>query len=116
MRATFRIALLAAALLLCGGCMRWASPVRPPIGVLYTHYRAPLTPQASNFLVAGPEGKSYTMAVREPFVTGQGVAWAQAAVQEAAREGGLKKVAYADFEILDILSVYSRFTVHVYGE
>ncbi len=116
MRARLRIAVLAAVLLACGGCFRWSTPVRPPIGLLYTHYKAPLTPDASNFLVDGPEGKSYTMAVREPYFTGQGVAWAQAAIDEAARRGGLKHVAYADFEMLEVLSVYSKFTVHVYGE
>jgi hypothetical protein len=116
MRATIRIAALVGLLLLCGGCFRWATPVRPPIGLLYTHYRAPLTADATDFVVGGPEGKSYTMAIREPFFTGQGVAWAQAAVEDAAREGGLKKVHYADYEMLEVLSVYSRFTVSVYGE
>ncbi len=110
MRAITRIVLLAAVLAACSGCFRWNTPVRPPIGVLYTHYKAPLTPDASNFLVAGPTGKSYTMAIREPYFTGQGVAWADAAIDKAAREGGLKHVAYADYEFLQVLSIYSVFT------
>ena len=103
-------------LLLTGGCFHWTAPVKPPIGILYTHYRAPLSVESTSFVAGGPEGKSYTMAVREPYVTGQGVAWSEAAIQEAARQGGLKKVHYADYEILEVLSVYCKFTVHVYGE
>ena len=116
MRGTIRVAALAALVLLCGGCFRWQAPVKPPIGLLYTHYSAPLSADGTNFAVDGPQGKSYTMAIREPFFTGQGVAWAQAAIQEAARQGGLTKVHYADYEMKEILSVYSRFTVTVYGE
>jgi hypothetical protein len=116
MRATIRLAALAAALLLCGGCFHWTAPVKPPMGILYTHYCAPLSVNSTNFVAGGPEGKSYTMAVRDPYLTGQGVSWAESAIQEAARQGGLKKVHYADYELLEILSFYCRFTVKVYGE
>jgi len=86
------------------------------MGILFTHFSAPLSVESTTFAAGGREGKSYTMAIREPYLTGQGVAWSEAAIQEAARQGGLKKVHYADYEILQILSIYCKFTVHVYGE
>lgn len=116
MGASIRCAILLAVAALCGGCFGWAAPVRPPVGFLFTHYSAPLTANATDFKVEGIKGSSHTFALREPFVTGQGVAWAQAAVEEAARQGGLKKVYYADYEVLNVLSIYGRFTVRVYGE
>jgi len=115
MRATIGLAVLLTALVLCGGCFGWRAPVVPPVGLIYTHYRAPLTADATDFTISGRGGMAHTMTVREPLLTGQGVAWAEAAVREAAQEGGLHSVDYADYEVYSILGVYSRFTVRVYG-
>ena len=53
-------------LLLTGGCFHWTAPVKPPMGVLYTHISAPLSVESTTFVAGGPEGKSYTMAIASP--------------------------------------------------
>ncbi|MHC4789028.1 MAG: TRL domain-containing protein [Planctomycetota bacterium] len=37
-------------------------------------------------------------------------------MEHAARNGGLTKVHYADYEILEILGIFGQFTVRAYGE
>jgi hypothetical protein len=39
-----------------------------------------------------------------------------ASIEAAARQGGLDEVAYADYEMMNVLGVYSEFTVHAYGK
>lgn len=103
-------------LLACAGCTAWQTPVKPPVGVLYTSYRAPLTADVRSVPVSARRGTASTLYVREPFVTGQGFAWEEAGIATAARQGGLTRVHYADYEMLIVLGVFGRFTVHVYGE
>ncbi|MFW6189341.1 MAG: TRL domain-containing protein [Planctomycetota bacterium] len=98
------------------GCAPWRAPVKPPRGLLFTHYSAPLTADAAGRVDAPAHGRSTVWYVREPFFTGRGVAWGEAAVRAAAEEGGVRNVEYADYEVLEILTVFGRFTVHAHGE
>ena len=45
-----------------------------------------------------------------------GVGWGDAALDTAAREAGITTIYYADYEWLEVLGVYRRATVCVYGE
>jgi hypothetical protein len=42
--------------------------------------------------------------------------WGNAALDKAARDAGIQTVYYADYELLDVLGIYKRATVYVYGE
>jgi len=113
MRAITRLLFALLAVLLTAGCAFWRAPVVPPAGLLFTQYRAPLTPQVSGVPVAkkvGTHSTSYFAYFLYSF------AWDDASIEAAARQGGLSKVYYADYEVLSVLGIYARFTVRAYGE
>ena len=44
------------------------------------------------------------------------VGWGDAALDAAARDAGITTICYADYELLEVLGIYKRATVHVYGK
>ena len=113
MRATIRLLFVLLAVLLATGCVSWRAPVVPPAGLLFTQYRAPLTPEVSGVPVAKKVGTHSTRYVGYFLYS---FAWDDASIDAAAKEGGLSKVYYADYEVLNVLGVYAEFTVRAYGE
>jgi hypothetical protein len=111
---------LVASLALAGGCAAtpFRTPVKPPQGGLFNHYKAPLTTNFSGN-PAGPgvrvASQSHTSYFHDVFLTGLNFAWDQNAVRNIARDAGMSEVHYADYEVLNILGIYAKFTVHVYG-
>ncbi len=118
MKATRPLILAAMAVAFSSGCasVNWSAPVQPPRGLLYTHYRAPLTAEIAGVPTGGKTGTASTLYVRDILVTGQGLAWDDASIEKAAREAGIKTVHYADYEILEVLGIFGEFTVRVHGE
>ncbi len=116
MKATQRLLLACAAAALCWGCTTWRAPVEPPPGLLFTHYRAPLTADVAGVPTGGKTGTASTLYVRDPIITGMGIAWADASIEAAAAEGDITKIHYADYEVLSVLGVFGQFTVRVHGE
>ena len=43
------------------------------------------------------------------------VLWDSNAIADAAKQGGIEEICYADFEEFSILGVWNEYTVHVYG-
>jgi hypothetical protein len=116
MKATMCLLALAVLGLLCSGCVVWRAPVVPPGGAIYTHYRAPLTGDVNKAPVSGKTGRASTRYIAYPFSRVLSIAWADASIKEAAQNGGLTRVEYADYEILQVFGVYAEFTVTVHGE
>jgi len=127
MRATKRLLLAAAAMAaLCAGCsslgaqdprlLSWKAPIEPPGGLLYTSYCAPLTGDVNKVHVGGKMGQAKTRYIAYPFSRALSVAWADASIKEAAKNGGLTKVEYADYEGFWVLGVYAELQVTVHGE
>ncbi len=117
MRATVFLAGAVALALLCTGCAApWRAPVKPPSGLLYTHYKAPLTGDVNKVQVGGKTGIATARHLAYPFSQVLSIAWADASIKEAARNGGLTKVDYADYEGLWVLGVYAELTVTVHGQ
>lgn len=56
------------------------------------------------------------MYIRDIFFTGLDVAFDDASIQKAAKNGGLSKIYYADYEAKSVLGVFGMFTTKVYGE
>lgn len=130
--------LIAGAVLLLCGCFP-KTPVRPPSGVIYSSYKAPLqvnfmekqsaqtptdasapsgTGATAAFAptnVGGKVGISETKYLYIPFV-GLSFGWEDAAIKKAAENGGLKKVYFADYETFWVLGIYCNFKVYAYGE
>jgi len=113
----FRGLLLAAVVGLVGTCSAAtpAAPFKPPEGLLFNHQKAPL--QLKNL-----QGVSVNQAHGQASCTGflqyymLWLAWGDASVEAAAREGGLARVDYVDYEYFSILNgFFGRTTIHVYG-
>lgn len=118
----FALALAVTAVVLplsgCAGWTLYSAPVKPPQGALFVDVKAPLTAEFN----ATPVGadlkkvsKTKTGFFRDFIFTGGTMAWDDVAIAEIARRGGIEEVAYADYELFNILGIYGTFTVNVYG-
>ena len=116
MKARTCLPALALMMLASSGCIAWRTPVQPPRGLLYTHYRAPLTAETTELTVRSKVGTASTLYVGVPTMAALSVGWQTAAVEAAAGEGGLTQVDYADYEIMEILGAFGKLTVRAYGE
>jgi hypothetical protein len=92
-----------------GGCLQ--APVVPPQGAIFTAWRAPLDTDMDPTQLPQKSGEASTHSVLGL------VAWGDAGVSAAARNGRLTKIHHADYEFLSILfGIYTQFTLVVYGE
>jgi hypothetical protein len=108
-------------LLFLAGCASpVAAPVEPPYGGVFSLYSAPLE---TNFEATPVGSKVGTIEMRHfeiPYNTSGSrlpvATWASAAIAEAAANGGIQRIHYADYEVLGVLGVYFQLTVRVYGD
>ena len=107
----FTLALLSG----CGGSMAYITPVRPPMGILVTHYSAPLSTDFEDTPVCTKEGRASTFYVRDPLFTGLDFAWDNADIETAMSNGGLSVVEYADYRYTQVLFIFGKFTVVAKG-
>ena len=101
----------------CGlGAMAYRAPVEPPKGAIVTVYKAPLTIDLKETRVCRKMGYASSYYIRDIFITGLGFAWGEADLNAAAQQGNLKRVEYADYELVQVLSIFGKFTVVAWGE
>jgi hypothetical protein len=113
MRRIKLLVLVAFASGVCCGCAGFRAPVIPPHGIIFTKYSAPLTvPVSKTPATGGKVGKASTIYVGFYL----DVATGDASIQAAAKEGGISKIYYADYEIVEVLGIFWQFTIKVYGE
>ncbi len=110
--------LLIAVSCLSGCAMNYISPVKPPMGGMVTVVKAPLTydfdkTPCNQNLVKVSQNQTYY--VHDILLTGMNIAWDGVDIPMIARKGGLTKVYYADYEFLNVLGVFAKYTVNVYG-
>lgn len=103
------LALLSVLVLGATGCA-YSAPVIPPVGMLYSNYDAPLTTEYAGQDVTAKEGMASSMSILGL------VAWGDCSVETAAKAGNLKQVNFADYNYYNVLGIYQKFTVKVYGE
>lgn len=102
----------------CAGLTAYSAPVKPPQGMLFVDVKAPLTAQFNGTPVGAnlkKVSKTHTGFFRDFIFTGGTFAWDDVAISEIARRGGIEEVAYADYELMNILGIYGTFTINVYG-
>lgn len=90
------------------------SPVQPGFGFIYTKQKGPIRGGAQP-VSASKSGSAKTHFVSilwYPIIAG----WENASVEQAARNGGITKVEYAEWEEFSILGTYGEFGVTVYGQ
>ena len=106
---TASLAITAAALLITG-CTRLRAPFQPPVGNVYTNYTAPLGVELTDTKIGPKTGEAKTTSILGL------VAFGDASIQAAAKNGGLKKVYHADYKYFNILGIIKETTVIVNGE
>jgi len=115
-----RKAALAAVLALtaCLGCAGSATlPVAPPIGFLFTRHSAPLETNFEATSVGAKTGVARVHHLYDPILTGLPlVTWGDGSLEQAARNGGISQVNYADYELLSVLGIYVQISVEVSGD
>ena len=102
--------------LLVSGCMAGQMsgmmPGQTP-GLIYTHTWQPLTDDMHRTAVGSASGAGD---VKHLALCMASVAWDSAAIGDIAKKQGLKELYFADLESFSILSIWNRYTVHVYGK
>ncbi len=106
---------LSALVLVClalSGCtgIAWA-PVVPPPGLVFTSYTAPLDVDFDRTEVDDVRtGESGIINILGIICIGD------AGSMDAAREGNLSRVDGADYTMLNVLGIFSKYTTVVYGQ
>lgn len=94
---------------LFAGCMTYKTPIKPPCGFIYTQIRAPLTDEYNKTAIGTRSGSASTIYIL-------GIALDKCDIETAARNGNLKTVNYADYELTSVLGLFARFTVIAHGD
>ncbi len=102
---------LAGLLSITTGCAGiYLAPVMPPPGFLYAEVGAPIDTDMNPSKRGKRVGRTYTESFAGLFARGD------ASVHAAAKNGGIKTIRHIDYEFKNYLSLYSKFTVVVYGD
>ena len=92
----------------CAGGLR--APFVPPQGAAFSQTSAPLDVEFKDTKIAGTKtGKAEIVSILGLFTTGD------ASSKTAAANGGITTIEHADYEQLNILGIYRKTTVIVYG-
>jgi len=91
------------------GCI--VAPFVPPSGMVFTQFAAPLDVDFENTDMAGiKKGTSDTISILGLFAFGD------ASSKAAAENGQISKIVHADYKYLNVLGIYQKTTVIVYGK
>ena len=96
--------------MLLGGCGIYEAPVIPPLALLYTDISAPIDTDLDAQPLGAKVGRASTQQILSI------VAWGDASIEAAARDGNITTIHHADHHYTNILGVYSKFTMIVTGE
>lgn len=115
-------------LVLAGGCANnaqlaslsgdYVTPVKPPPGFIFADVKAPLTyelngnPTGANATKANSKEVQY---IQFLWWRSLSAAWDDIDIASVASEGNISEVSYADYEYFNVLTVYRRLRVNVYG-
>ncbi|MBW1922025.1 MAG: hypothetical protein JRF59_10170 [Deltaproteobacteria bacterium] len=105
---------LAVMILLLPGCVAWGN--RALVGLAYTHVRLPFSKNLVHTPAVVIHANGRVEQVKEP-ISGYGIyaQWNSNAIGDIAARHGLKRVYYADVEIFNVLRVWKREKIHIYG-
>jgi len=88
------------------GCL--SAPFQPPSGVVSVT-TAPLSTEG-NWDVGSKKGKASSFSVLGLYASGD------CSIATAAHNGGLKKIGHVDYEYFNVIGIWQKATVIVYGE
>lgn len=107
---------LLTALVLTTGCVIYRAPVIVPPGGIYQHTQAPLDINFDKTAVATKSGSASVTYIQLLYPQFSASFMEDKLLDEAIKNAGLTTLSYADYEVFNVLSLYTRFTVHAYGE
>ena len=114
MRSTTVLSVIAITLALVAGSIGCAgfyqSPVMPAQAFVFNDVKAPMDIDFDKTRVPAKRGEASTSNILGL------VAWGDASVETAARNGGIKEIQAADYEFMSVLGVYSSYTTIVLGD
>ena len=101
--------LTAATAALClAGCLN--APFQPPTGMAFSQYQAPLSIDHNKTAITAKKGQAESICILGLVSLGD------CSTQAAAQAGGLTTVEHADYDYYNVLGVFQRTTVIVYGK
>ena len=110
------VAFFGLSLVLTAGCTSPRAEFRPPSGVIYTNYKAPLLIDYNKASVENQKGSASTEYIRDAILTGiLDASWGDSSIKKASENGRITKVGTADYEYFSIFQIYAKTTVHVHG-
>jgi TRL (tRNA-associated locus)-like protein len=96
--------------LLISGCSAYRAPVQPPMGVLFQSTTAPLDTNVESTEMSDKSGEASASTILGLFSFGD------CGVKKAAEDGNISVVKHADYNYLNVLGIYQKFTTIAYGE
>jgi hypothetical protein len=119
--ATRRAAALAVlvAALACPSAALARAPVVPPGGYLFTWIKAPAETNFSATPIGSKVGVAKTHYLNSPvtfYYVPIELAFGDAAVKKAADEAGITTIHFVDYEFINVLNIYQRMTIRVFGD
>ena len=106
MKKTLVVSAIGAMSLLLSGCL--CAPFEPPVG-LVSVIKAPLSTEG-NWEMGSKSGESSSISILGLVAVGD------CSISTAADAGGVSKVNHVDYEYRNVLGIYQKATVIVYGE
>lgn len=104
------VAVLVCCALLAGCAGMGRAPVMPPQGIGFTDYTAPLDIDLDKTALGTKRGEASSSSILGLIATGD------ASIQAAARNGQINTINHADYRLLSILGLYTKYTTVVYGD
>jgi hypothetical protein len=88
------------------------------VGLIYENVSAPLTVNHDQTSASPSKvGSATSQYFMVPIAYGAfSFAWDATNIQAAASNGGITKIAYADYNFYNILGIYQKFTITVHGD
>jgi len=93
--------------LLLSGCV--SAPFVPPMGWVFSQVSAPLDVDYNKTAVPAKQGTADAICILGLFAFGD------ASTQAAAQAGGISTIDHADYQYLNVLGIFHKTTVIVYG-
>lgn len=96
------------AVVFMAGCM--IAPVVPPTGAIFNNTRVPLDVDFEKTEYGPKTGAASTNCILGL------IAWGDASAEAAAKNGDITTIEYLDYEYMNVLYIYQRFTTIAHGK
>lgn len=93
---------------LFSGCL--VAPFEPPMGMIFSDVKAPLMVDYDKAQVSPKSGRAESVCILGLVTTGDN------SIQAAAAQGGIQTIEHVDYQYFNVIGVYQKTTVVVFGQ